>query len=151
MTELRPADDDDIQAIVALERAAFGDDAWSVELVDAELLHGSAAVVDADGEVLGWVAVRGDEPADLTRVAVHPDARRRGLGRALVDGAVDLARLEGADRMLLEVAATNGPAIQLYRSAGFVEISRRRGYYGAGVDALVMELAPLGGHATLDA
>jgi ribosomal-protein-alanine N-acetyltransferase len=143
MTELRPADDDDIGAIVALERAAFGDDAWSVELVDAELLQGSAAVADADGEVLGWVAVRGDEPADLTRIAVHPEARRHGLGRALLDEAVDLARLEGADRMLLEVAATNGPALQLYRSAGFVEISRRRGYYRPGVDALVMELAPL--------
>jgi ribosomal-protein-alanine N-acetyltransferase len=151
MTELRPADDDDIGAIVDLERAAFGDDAWSVELVDAELLQGSAAVVDADGLVLGWVAVRGDEPADLTRIAVHPDARRRGIGRALVAGAVELARSNGADRMLLEVAATNGPALQLYRSAGFVEISRRRGYYRPGVDALVMELAPLVGHATLDA
>lgn len=151
MAELRLADDDDIRAIVTLERAAFGDDAWSVALVDAELLQGSAAVVDADGEVLGWVAVRGDEPADLTRIAVHPDARRRGLGRALLGMAVDLARLEGADRMLLEVAATNGPALQLYRSTGFVEISRRRGYYRPGVDALVMELAPLGGHATLDA
>lgn len=139
MTELRPADDDDIRAIVDLELAAFGDDAWSVELVDAELLQGSAAVVDADGQVLGWVAVRGDDPADLTRIAVHPDARRRGLGRALVAEAVDLARLDGADRMLLEVAATNAPAIQLYRSAGFVEISRRRGYYRPGVDALVME------------
>jgi ribosomal-protein-alanine N-acetyltransferase len=148
---IRPAGDDDIRAIVALERAAFGDDAWSLELVDAELLHGSAAVVDADGLVLGWVAVRGDEPADLTRVAVHPDARRQGLGRALVTAAVDLARMNGADRMLLELAATNGPAVQLYRSAGFVEISRRRGYYRPGVDALVMELAPLAGHATLDA
>ncbi len=151
MAELRLADDDDIRAIVTLERAAFGDDAWSIALVDAELLQGSAAVVDADGEVLGWVAVRGDEPADLTRIAVHPDARRRGLGRALLGMAADLARLEGADRMLLEVAATNAPALQLYRSAGFVEISRRRGYYRPGVDALVMELAPLGGHATLDA
>jgi ribosomal-protein-alanine N-acetyltransferase len=139
MTELRPAGDDDIRAIVALERAAFGNDAWSVELVDAELLQGSAAVVDADGLVLGWVAVRGDEPADLTRIAVHPDARRRGLGRALLDEGFELARREGADRMLLEVAATNGPALRLYRSAGFVEISRRRGYYGPGVDALVME------------
>src|SRR5690349_14772496 len=129
MAELRLADDDDIRAIVTLERAAFGDDAWSVALVDAELLQGSAAVVDADGEVLGWVAVRGDEPADLTRIAVHPDARRRGLGRALLGMAADLARLEGADRMLLEVAATNAPALQLYRSAGFVEISRRRGYF----------------------
>jgi ribosomal-protein-alanine N-acetyltransferase len=68
-----------------------------------------------------------------------------------VTAAVDLARMNGADRMLLELAATNGPAVQLYRSAGFVEISRRRGYYRPGVDALVMELAPLAGHATLDA
>ena len=151
MAELRAADDEDIRAIVALERAAFGDDAWSLALVDAELIQGSAAVVDADGQVLGWVAVRGDDPADLTRIAVHPDARRRGLGRALLAEAVELARTTGADRMLLEVAATNGPAIQLYRAAGFVEISRRRGYYRPGVDAVVMELAPLGGRATLDA
>src|SRR5690349_6164297 len=138
MTELRPATDEDTPAIVALELAAFGPDAWPEHLVEAELLQGSGAVAEEVGQVVGWVAVRGDEPAELTRIAVGPESRRRGLGRALLVEAVELARFEGADRMLLEVAETNEAALNLYRSAGFREISRRRGYYRRGVDALVL-------------
>jgi ribosomal-protein-alanine N-acetyltransferase len=39
------------------------------------------------------------------------------------------------------VAATNEPAIGLYMTLGFEPISRRRGYYADGTDALVMERA----------
>lgn len=81
--------------------------------------------------------------AEILTLAVHPDAQRRGLGRALVLDLLALAK--GADRVLLEVAQGNAPAIGLYASTGFLQISRRRNYYrypaGGTDDAIVMERA----------
>lgn len=148
---IRAADDRDVDAIVALEQAAFGGGAWSAALIDGELLQGDVVVAVSADQVVGWAAVRVDELADLTRIAVDPRVRRLRLGRALLAEAIDLADLGGAERMLLEVAAANSPAIALYSSAGFVEIARRLDYYGRGADAVVMELAPLTTRDTLDA
>jgi ribosomal protein S18 acetylase RimI-like enzyme len=57
---------------------------------------------------------------------------------------------QGAERMMLEVADTNEPALAFYAASGFAEIARRRNYYSQGVDAVVMELAPLPGRDTLE-
>ena len=54
---------------------------------------------------------------------------------------VEAARQAGADRVLLEVAASNVAARELYRAHGYVEISRRRAYYADGDDALVLARA----------
>ncbi|MND05848.1 ribosomal-protein-alanine N-acetyltransferase [compost metagenome] len=56
---------------------------------------------------------------------------------------VKLARDYGAQTILLEVRPSNQAAIELYASAGFAEIGRRRGYYPAGnerEDAIVLQL-----------
>lgn len=80
--------------------------------------------------------------AELLTLAVDPDHRRQGIGARLVAGFLDEARARGAERIFLEVAADNAPAIALYRRAGFTDAGRRRGYYhspdGAAVDALVL-------------
>jgi len=49
----------------------------------------------------------------------------------------------GGTLMFLDVAADNTPALALYRSLGFQDISRRARYYGGRTDAIVMQ-APLG-------
>lgn len=81
---------------------------------------------------------------ELLTIAVAPEDRRRGLGRAILNRAMECARARGADRIFLEVAADNGAAVRLYDTAGFVRIGRRPAYYrrpdGARVDALIMAL-----------
>ncbi len=143
---IRPATRDDAAAIVAVELDAFGDDAWSPGLVDLELTAPGRVVVVAeqDDEVRGYAsaAVIADV-ADLTRIAVRSSVRRSGLARVLLSTLLADAAERGAERMVLEVADTNGPAISLYVASGFIEIARRHDYYGPGVDAVVMELAPL--------
>jgi [ribosomal protein S18]-alanine N-acetyltransferase len=138
---------DDAGAIVAIEREAFDDDAWSDALVDLELTAPGRVVVAAeqDDVLVGYAsaAVIADV-ADLTRIAVRPDARRSGTARALLHSLLELAAERGAERMMLEVADTNEPALGFYAASGFAEIARRRDYYARGVDAVVMELAPLG-------
>ncbi len=143
---IRPATPDDAAVIAAIEREAFGDHAWSTALVDLELTaHGRVVVVAEQDDVLvGYAsaAVIADV-ADLTRIAVRPDARRAGVARELLDALLEQAADRGAEQMMLEVAATNEPALGFYVTSGFTEVARRRDYYGIGVDAVVMELAPL--------
>ena len=89
--------------------------------------------------------VAADE-AEILTVSVVPEARRAGLGRALVAACEEGARRSGAARIYLEVAAANAPARALYDAAGYGEVGRRKGYYqrpdGSRDDALVL-LKPL--------
>jgi [ribosomal protein S18]-alanine N-acetyltransferase len=142
VTHLRPADAGDVDAVAALEQAVFGADAWSAASVHAELTgparQALVAVAD-DGGLRGYVVVRTPadpaDPADLHRIAVTAQCRRRGLAARL------LAACESAayDRMLLEVRADNSAAIAFYRRQKFTEIARRRAYYADGADAVVMQ------------
>jgi len=102
-------------------------------------------VRDERGAVLGyslyWHVV---DEVQLLNVAVTIGARRRGLGRALVEELVAYARAHGAARVLLEVRASNAPAIALYESLGFERFNVRERYYADGEDAVEMMLS-LGG------
>lgn len=84
------------------------------------------------------------DEAELLTLAVFPDARRQGIARDLIADFAATSRSRGAARAFLEVAADNQPAQALYRATGWRETGRRRRYYGADLDAIVMEL-PLDG------
>ncbi len=146
---LRPANPQDVAPVAALEELLFGVDAWSVASVLVELTGpGRQAVVAvSDGELVGYaVTMRSDDVADLQRIAVLPSRQRQGVAHALLEQALDRARSDGVDRMLLEVSALNHAALAFYAREGFVEIDRRRRYYRDGSDALVMR-RPLRGAA----
>jgi ribosomal-protein-alanine N-acetyltransferase len=141
---IRSAGSADIEAIAELERETFGTDAWSTVQVaadiDASLTHVKAAEID--GRVVGYavIAVAGDS-ADLLRIAVADAFRRAGIASALMEAVELLVAEAGADRVVLEVAASNIGAQEFYRERGYAEIARRRGYYAGGGDALVMARA----------
>jgi ribosomal-protein-alanine N-acetyltransferase len=102
-------------------------------------LASTLAVARPEGFALGRVA--GPE-AELLTLAVHPAARRRGVGRALVRDFEAVAAGRGAREVFLEVAVTNLAAQRLYDSLGYRPAGRRAGYYaraaGPAVDALVL-------------
>ncbi|HEX5090684.1 MAG TPA: ribosomal protein S18-alanine N-acetyltransferase [Nocardioides sp.] len=144
----RPAALDDVDAIAASEADNLGADAWSRALVEegvaGRLPTVRYLVAEQDGRVVGHaVASVVAEVAELQRIAVHREHRRRGLAGALLDGVVDLAEREGAERLLLEVREDNSDALAFYHRHGFVEIDRRRRYYRDGATAVVMA-RPLG-------
>jgi GNAT superfamily N-acetyltransferase len=56
----------------------------------------------------------------LLSMWVAPEARRQGIGSALVEAVVDWARTRGLARLILDVGAHNAPAIDLYTRHGFV-------------------------------
>lgn len=96
------------------------------------------------GYALGWWVV--DELSVLA-VGVLPEARRRGVGRALIEHVVAWTAAAGGRRVTLEVAAGNATARRLYERAGFCVFNVRRGYYRAtGEDALELECVIDAGH-----
>jgi GNAT superfamily N-acetyltransferase len=66
----------------------------------------------------------------IANVAVHPDYRRRGIGRLLTQAAIDHARQHGATSAWLQVRAENETAYRLYQSLGFIERARRDTWLG---------------------
>lgn len=100
-------------------------------------------LVEADAGFLTGRAVAGE--AEVLTLAVAPQSRRLGLGARLMGRFLYQARLRGAERAFLEVAADNAAAIALYESQGFARAGLRRAYYatpeGGRIDALVMARA----------
>ncbi len=78
--------------------------------------------------------------AEMLTLAVPPEARRRGRGRALAAAFAGRAADLGAAEAFLEVARENVAARALYAGAGWVEAGVRPRYYGPASDAIVMRL-----------
>jgi GNAT superfamily N-acetyltransferase len=76
----------------------------------------------ADARAVGTVALRhdGEGVYELTKMAVEPGLRGGGIGRALLQAAIDLYRGLGGRELYLESSSVLAPALRLYESAGFV-------------------------------
>lgn len=141
---LRSARRADIDAIVAIECASFGDpwDRGAFEnLLDDP--RASFLVAERDGSVRGYVVAWFvlDE-GEIGNLAVSGQARRQGVGALLLDGAIRTAAAAEVESLYLEVRDSNAAARALYASRGFAEVGRRRDYYRRPrEDALVLKLA----------
>ena len=139
---MRPLDLDDV---LSIERASFSMP-WSRGAFLYEMEQNQVArcfVVRHGARVAGYVCLW--EVADelhITNIAVHPDLRRRGIARTLLERVLADARQRAIRLVVLEVRPSNAEALALYESFGFRVVGRRRGYYyDTGEDALVMEIS----------
>ncbi len=129
----------DLPQVIAIERRAFPTP-WSLAMFVLELSKSSGVCLAATvgGRVVGYVVCsRYADVWHVMNVAVDPDQRRRGLGRALLEHLLGEVG-EGA-ALTLEVRRTNASAMRLYERLGFRAAGIRRRYYqDNGEDALVM-------------
>lgn len=135
---IRPATRQDLAGIMALESGFPAGQRWSEAswLGELEGDRRVTLVAREGGDVVGAATFElGPDAADLHRIVVAADHRRRGVADALM--VAGIARVPG--RILLEVRHDNEPALRLYAKHGFRVIDRRRDYYGVGIDALVHE------------
>ena len=160
----------DLETVARLEGELFGAEAWSLDLLAAELAasHGHRAdrryvIVESDASdgaddtadraagagpngprILGYAGLYhagGLTSADLLTIATIPAARGRGIASLMLTELVSTAREVGCPDVLLEVRQSNEAAQRLYTRHGFVPIGRRRRYYQAPPeDAVVMRL-----------
>lgn len=145
MARVVTPDPSSIERLAGIARVAFSEheSAWSPD--DFLALGGppNAAMIVDDGfsEALLVMRMAADE-AEILNFGVVPSARRKGLGRELVEAAMMLARQLGIKRIFLEVAIDNAAARALYASSGFAQAGRRKDYYlqpdGTRVDALIL-------------
>jgi ribosomal-protein-alanine N-acetyltransferase len=93
-----------------------------------------------EGLVAGFlVARRIASELEILNLGIRPDARRRGVGHALIQFAFAWGKELGAKSAFLEVRASNLAALEFYRRHQFKETGRRRFYYSNPVeDALVL-------------
>jgi ribosomal-protein-alanine N-acetyltransferase len=136
-----PAKPDQAGVLAAIHAEAF-DHPWdAAALADLLTAQGVFALVDPQQRGFILIRVAADE-AEVLTLAVAPSARRRGLGRRLVEEGAERAAALGAESLFLEVAADNGAAIALYAKLAFQSAGRRARYYArsgaAPVDALVL-------------
>ena len=80
------------------------------------------AVAELDGKIVGSIVINGlsDETGLLRWFLVHPDARGRGLGHQLMDGALAFCRERRFKKVTLWTISELKAAAHLYRQAGFV-------------------------------
>jgi len=110
-----------IEKILEMERVCFKEP-WKI------ICPGSICIVEDYGYAVGT-------ENELHRIAVLPQYRSKGLALSLLERFLEKC----GNEVFLEVASRNSHAVRLYEKCGFVEITRRRGYYGDD-DCLVMRL-----------
>jgi [ribosomal protein S18]-alanine N-acetyltransferase len=139
---VRPAAETDLDAIYALECAAFSADRLSRRALRHFLKasHRPLLVARSSGRLVGYVLVRlHPRSARIYSVAVAESHHRRGVGRQLLQAAERYARAHGRARISLEVRYDNARAIALYEKLGYRSFGRYPGYYADGAEALRFE------------
>lgn len=154
--EIRSAELDPVLAIAAVspEAPAWRPADYAVYLAGAQppLLR-TAFVAVAAGNVVGFAAatllldpagsVNPENHCELDSMAVHPAARRQGIGSALLDAVSRWATAHNSRRLTLEVRVSNLAAIRLYERHGFQREGLRPRYYTAPVDDALLLGKPL--------
>ena len=137
---IREATINDVYEILKIEKQVFTNDNWSLEMLETELNNKNdrkTLIIVKANEVVAYCMTRKFEnEIHIINMAVKSSMQGRGYGKLLLKSFLD--QLPTKSSVFLEVKHINFPAINLYHSVGFKNISSRTNYYSDGSDALVM-------------
>ena len=95
---------------------------------DAAANPGGVFVAESEDEILGYITTAIDRATGKGRipnVAIVAEARGKGLGRQLIEHALDYFRREGLAYAMIETLEGNEVGNHLYPACGFVEVARQ--------------------------
>jgi ribosomal protein S18 acetylase RimI-like enzyme len=98
---------------------------------DVEADTAGIFVAEMNGRIVGYITTRLDRAAGKGRIpniAVSAEFRGHGLGRRLIEHALDYFRREGMEYAMIETMAQNEIGAHLYPACGFVEVGRQIHY-----------------------
>ncbi len=117
----------ELNRLLAIEREALPGERWEKPLWQAFLLQRACLLLIASKGFALFAQNAGE--AELIKIAVSPQYQRQGWGSALMSQGVELLRQQGANKLFLEVRASNGQAKAWYEGLGFFQVGLRRDYY----------------------
>lgn len=130
-----------VPQIAELEKICFCDP-WSENSIASELGNRLSCWLVAleENSVVGYVGsqtVLGE--TDMMNIAVHPEYRKNGIAKALIESLIEELSRQGSHSLMLEVRASNEPAKNLYAKLGFSTVGVRKNYYrNPKEDALIL-------------
>lgn len=132
--------------VAKLESLCFSDP-WSEKALGLLVTDGAyGAVCLVNGHVMAYGGVLwAPDEGQITNIATHPDARRCGMGAAILEHLIREARSRGCEQLSLEARVSNIPAIALYERYGFLKMGLRRGFYKHPTEDAYVMCLPLGG------
>lgn len=129
-------------ALYGIEKEAFGELSWSLEMLKGELQNENTLglILKVNHREAGYLLVRKmGEEGELLRIAVKPSFQKRGFGKDLLRALLHKAPSYGIHRIFLEVSEKNTWALKLYQKLGFKRVGYRKNYYGLNESAYIME------------
>ncbi len=158
---IRPATLADIPHIIRLERESASAGHWTDEqyfqlfqserpfrlllVAEAEPPKTSGFKSKGGSGVLGFLVAQHLAPEwELENIVVAPAARRKGLGKRLLEALIAAADEAESSSMVLEVRESNTAARTFYEKAGFEQIGRRRSYYTSPLEDAILYRRTLG-------
>lgn len=139
----RPATSEDLDQVVAIEEKSI-QPPWTRAAFAAELEKKTSrfwVVTDdeSDEKVMAYAVISFPaEQAHLVTFAVHPEFRRAGIGKYLLNRLIQYVTRRRGESIVLEVRKGNAAAVQLYQSMGFVVVHTIPRFYPDGEDAYSM-------------
>jgi ribosomal-protein-alanine N-acetyltransferase len=137
--QFEPLKEENINDIVILEKLSFKDP-WTRQSFYDELVNPLAHYILAKNSenVVGyggfWKIL---DEAHITNIAVHPEYRRKNVGKNLMRQLILKAKDMQLTKMTLEVRQSNQVAISMYEKFGFVFCGLRPRYYADGENARI--------------
>jgi ribosomal protein S18 acetylase RimI-like enzyme len=105
----------------------------SEPVLRADLHEGELYRIVADGATIGAVLLIPEPPdaVEIKNIALVEERRGQGLGRASIEAVVRIARVSGADRLLVGTADSSLSTLAFYRGVGFRDAERIEGFFDA--------------------
>ena len=142
--QLNPMRTADLEEVIAIERAVYSHPWTHGNFVDSLNAGYLCRTYRIGAELVGYfIMIVAVGEAHLLNLSVAAASQRQGMGSALLEEALRIARERDAKHLFLEVRPSNAPALALYSAFSFRRIAERRGYYPAEQgreDALVLTL-----------
>jgi len=148
LRQFRPSD---IDKVMYINQVSLPENYSSYFFMDLfEQFPETFIVAEGDGEIMGYIMCRVEtglpsfrsfdipKRGHIISIGVLPQYRNRGVGRALVQKALQAMTKYKAKECYLEVRVSNLPAINLYEKLGFKVTKIAKSYYADGENAYMM-------------